>query len=187
MPAFSRTQQGVILLLGAVLLVVLGWRVNFGRAFAAPPAAPVKWFFVEVEGPAAHPGVMAFDHSPNLPEVLRRAGRPQPASVPESRLTSGTRVIVRPDGGHLLGLMQGARLLMLGLALNLNSASKEDLEALPGIGPALAARILEYRKNHGPFKKVEDLEQVSGIGPKKMEKLRPLVIVDSQERPTGED
>lgn len=61
--------------------------------------------------------------------------------------------------------------------LDLNAATGAELEALPGIGPAMSARIIEYRAQNGGFKSVDDLDDVRGIGPKKMEKLRPLVIV----------
>ncbi len=61
--------------------------------------------------------------------------------------------------------------------LNINTASKEALIALPGIGPRLAERILEYRRQHGAFQTVEDLVRVRGIGPRTLERLRPLVRV----------
>ena len=69
--------------------------------------------------------------------------------------------------------MHGAELLTLGLPLDLNSAGATDLDALPGIGPALARRIVDYRQKHGPFKKIDDLLQVSGIGPKLLDKIKP--------------
>jgi competence protein ComEA len=187
MPFFCRTQQGVILLLGAVLLAVLGWRANFGRDFPPPPASPLTLVFVEVDGAGAYSGVFAFDHSPALAEVLERARVAKGSAGAETRLESGARISIQPGGGYNLSLMNGARLLMLGQALDLNSATAADLEALPGIGPALAARILAYRQAHGPFQKVEDLEKVSGIGPKKLEKLKTFVIVGNRETPTGED
>lgn len=61
--------------------------------------------------------------------------------------------------------------------LNLNTAKAADLEKLPGIGAATAARIIEYRDQNGPFKKVEDLMNVKGIGEKTFLKLKPLVMV----------
>ncbi|MCC6403413.1 MAG: helix-hairpin-helix domain-containing protein [Fimbriimonadaceae bacterium] len=57
----------------------------------------------------------------------------------------------------------------------INSASAAELETLPRIGPALAQRILDYRSTHGPFRSVEELVEVKGIGPKTMDKLRPRV------------
>ena len=61
--------------------------------------------------------------------------------------------------------------------LNLNSASVAQLEALPGIGRAMAERIVEYRQKNGAFKKAEDLMNVRGIGEKNFLKLKPLVTV----------
>ncbi len=61
--------------------------------------------------------------------------------------------------------------------VNLNSASVDQLEALPGIGRATAERIVEYRQKSGGFKKVEDLMNVRGIGEKSFLKLKPLVTV----------
>ena len=60
----------------------------------------------------------------------------------------------------------------------MNKATAAELELLPGIGPALAGRILEYRKTNGAFKSVDQLDDVKGIGPRILEKLRPLVKVD---------
>ena len=61
--------------------------------------------------------------------------------------------------------------------LDLNEAGQEELELLPGIGPALAGRILDYRAEHGPFTKTEELINVSGIGEKTYAALRELVTV----------
>ena len=77
--------------------------------------------------------------------------------------------------------MSGAQLLTLGLPLDLNRASAEDLDAIPGLGPALAQRIVDYRKAHGPFKKIEDLREVSGIGPQNLQKLKPYLGLGSPE------
>lgn len=71
-------------------------------------------------------------------------------------------------------------LLVPGLALatvNLNTASTEELVALPGIGPAKAQAIVDYRKAHGPFKSVEELKDVKGIGAKRFEKIKGELAV----------
>lgn len=64
-------------------------------------------------------------------------------------------------------------------AINLNTATKEELVALPGIGPAKAQAILDYRKEHGAFKSVEELKDVKGIGAKRFEKLKGELTVSA--------
>ena len=61
--------------------------------------------------------------------------------------------------------------------VNINTASATDLEGLPGIGAKTAARILEYRQKNGPFKKVEELMNVRGVGEKNFLKLKPQLTV----------
>lgn len=61
--------------------------------------------------------------------------------------------------------------------VNINTATAAELESLPGIGAATATRILEYRQKNGPFKKVEDLMNVRGIGEKTFLALKPLLLV----------
>ncbi len=88
---------------------------------------------------------------------------------------------------HLLSAL--ALCLCSGIALatvNLNTASKDELVALPGIGPAKAQAIIDYRKAHGAFKSVEELKDVKGIGAKRYEKLKGEITVGASAgaRPT---
>lgn len=62
--------------------------------------------------------------------------------------------------------------------ININTASAKELEELPGIGPALASRIVSYRETNGPFKSIEELKKVSGIGEKRFEAIKDLIIVE---------
>ena len=61
--------------------------------------------------------------------------------------------------------------------IDLNRATAQDLIQLPGVGEAIAKRIVDFREQHGPFKRVEDLMKVKGIGEKSLEKIRPYVRV----------
>jgi competence protein ComEA len=61
--------------------------------------------------------------------------------------------------------------------ININKASYEEIQTLPGIGPTYARAIVEYRKAHGPFQTIEDLEKVKGIGPATVERVRNLITL----------
>lgn len=71
--------------------------------------------------------------------------------------------------------------------VNINTAGAGELEALEGIGPALAQRIVEYREEHGPFQSVDELLEVKGIGEAKLEKFRDSVILENTDEPMEED
>ncbi len=62
--------------------------------------------------------------------------------------------------------------------ININTASQDELQTLPFIGPKIAERIVEYREKQGPFKSIDDLLKIKGIGQKKLEKIRPLVTTE---------
>ena len=93
-------------------------------------------------------------------------------------------VLALLGGGAMLGPWSHARRADVAGAggavstlIDLNAASEAELGLLPGIGPAIAGRIVAYREEHGPFRTVDDLDRVKGIGPKILEKVRPLVRV----------
>ncbi len=85
---------------------------------------------------------------------------------PDSPVTTAPANAAAPgaESGHA-----GAR------ALDLNAATAAQLDALPGIGPVLAGRIIEHRRRHGAFQRVDELLTVPGIGPRLLERLRPAL------------
>ncbi len=87
-----------------------------------------------------------------------------PGSVP----VGGT-----PHRGHRSG--RSSHKLQAGQTLDVNTASETELTQLPGVGPSLAGRIVEYRTANGPFQSIDDLQNVSGIGPSKLDKMAPYV------------
>ena len=135
--------------------------------------------FVEVTGPVAHPGMYSFSQPPTLGEVWQRAGAPGTVPDKDKTIASGSRVEVTANGGYRLAVMSGTQLLTLGLPIDLNRASATDLEAVPGIGPALAKRIVDYRQAHGLYKSVDELaDKVSGFGLKKVAQIKGYLVIN---------
>jgi competence protein ComEA len=95
-----------------------------------------------------------------------------------ARLADGTRIAV-PHKGETLTPVTGSDngSPTASSPVDLNTATPEQLDALPGVGPATAAAIVRDRDEHGPFRSVDDLARVRGIGPAKLEQLRDLVSV----------
>ncbi len=77
----------------------------------------------------------------------------------------------------LLALVVALAAPLADAALNLNTATKDELIALSGIGPAKAQAIIDYRTQHGGFKSVDELKDVKGIGAKRFEKLKPELTI----------
>ncbi|MFB3902278.1 MAG: ComEA family DNA-binding protein [Acidobacteriota bacterium] len=69
--------------------------------------------------------------------------------------------------------------------VDINTATIAELDTLPGIGPAIAARIIDFRSRHGPFRRVEDLMNVRGIGEKKFLKLKGRIVISLSESQAG--
>ena len=95
-----------------------------------------------------------------------------------------SRRLLEPDSSvnsqNKAGKKQSAKKTqLLPHSIDLNKADSDKLQLLPGIGKAYADRVISYRKSHGPFNSVDDLDHVKGIGKKTIERLRPYVFVSS--------
>ncbi len=93
-------------------------------------------------------------------------------------LRSGDSIVLDSSGTVSLSRISGIKSLALRIPIGINSASIKDLEALPGIGPKLAGRIVEYRNLNGPFKAIDELRNVDGIEEKKLEHIKPFINLD---------
>ncbi len=71
--------------------------------------------------------------------------------------------------------------------INLNTANALELQQVPGIGPSTADKILKMRKSYGPYKSVNDLLSIKGLGPKKLDKMRPYLTVGKPPQPAHAD
>ena len=147
---------------------------------AADSAATVV---LSVVGSVARPGLVTRPEGARVADAVAAAGglRPDadPASVNLAAVVSdGQQVAVGLPGAAATGGAPGGAAAGSGSGpVDLNAATATDLDALPGIGPVLAARIVEHRERHGPFRSVEQLDDVPGIGPTTYAELAELVTV----------
>jgi len=140
-----------------------------------PTATPVR-LHVYLTGAVRSPGVYTVPQGLRVWELLAQAGGPQG----DADLEALNLAAPLADGMHLHVPRRGEPPPATPTAsarLDLNTASVEELERLPGIGPRTAQAIVDYRLKHGPFRRLEDLLAVPGIGPATLERIRPQVTV----------
>jgi competence protein ComEA len=139
--------------------------------------------FVHVTGAVRHPGVYRLPSWARLDLAVKRAGGATVGADLEgvnlaAKIADGQQVVVPRKGVAALA-GGGARAAALGGApsapISLNTATADQLDELDGVGPATAQKILEFRQEHGGFRSVDDLKQISGIGPKKFDALKDKV------------
>lgn len=154
-----------------------------GIALAAAPAPGEERVVVDVTGEVRRPGVYRLRSGARVQEALRRAG----GATADGDLTSVNRAAKVADGQQILvpertpavgtgpASSPGAGGTAPTGPVSLNGATADQLDQLDGVGPATAAKIIAWRTANGGFSSVDDLAQVAGIGPKKLEALRPQV------------
>ena len=192
LPEISRRQAIVVCVLALVLLVTAGKLLGARQPVAQKRAARVKLvaaaggsraqLLIDVSGAVHRPGVYKLPTGSRVNDALLEAG----GATGKADLTLINRAATLTDGQQVLVLEKvsaaSAATAPSGSAataaapIHLNSATAEQLDELPGVGPATAERIIEYRTTNGPFKTVDELDSVSGIGPAKLADLRDLVV-----------
>jgi competence protein ComEA len=134
---------------------------------------------VDVEGKVRHPGLVRLPDGARVDDAIRAAGGVLPGVQTASlnlaqKVSDGQQVLVGLDVAAAGGGGGGAS---AGGLLDLNLATVDDFDGLPGIGPVLAQRIVDWRTEHGRFASVDQLQEVSGIGNAKYSSLKSKVRV----------
>jgi competence protein ComEA len=151
------------------------------RVAASSPAssAPTKQLFIHVVGAVRRPGLYRLEEGSRVADALARAGGITRKAQLElvnlaAPLADGQQVVVPRRGSAALPAPSGGGPAATG-PVHLGTATLEQLDALPGVGPITAQKILDYRQQHGSFGSVDELDAIAGIGPARLEQLRGLV------------
>ena len=173
----------LILLLGRF---VLGAGTTTTAAPLPPPTAmagvtglPSSRVVVDVVGAVRRPGLYRLAHGSRVADAVTRAG----GATSKAELAQVNLAAPLADGEQVViprrGLGGGASASSPEAApgpVQLSTATLEQLDSLPGVGPVTAQKILDYRQKHGAFQSVDELDAVPGIGPKRLDQLRDLVV-----------
>lgn len=152
---------------------------------SASAAGPV--IVVDVSGKVRSPGIQRLPTGSRVVDALRAAGGVRPGTSTEGLnrarlLMDGEQVVVGGPAPPPAGVVQGsgsaggpAAGAAPGAPVSLNTATADQLDTLPGVGPVLAQHIIDYRTQHGSFRSVDELREVNGIGDRRFSDLRNLV------------
>jgi competence protein ComEA len=187
----GRAITGALLLIAALFLAGrhfagAGTATESGPTVAAAAgelrAEPRPRVIVHVVGAVKRPGLYRLADGARIADALRRAGgatRKADLSLVNlaAPVSDGTQVVVPRRASPVTG---GSTAGAPGPApaagpVHLNTATIEQLDELPGVGPITAQKIVDYREQHGAFSSVDDLDAIPGIGPARLEQLRELV------------
>jgi competence protein ComEA len=202
MPALNRPQLAAYAV-AAVVVVVLGMRFMQGQARGgsgaaaggaqvarAPASVKIErpastGALVHVAGAVRHPGVYRLHDGDRVEDAVERAGGARAGADVNAinlaaKVADGQQVVVPRRGAAApavgdAGAGEGAVGAATQPPVSLNSATAAQLDTLDGVGPATAQKILDYRREHGGFRSIDDLGEVPGIGPKRMAALRGKV------------
>ncbi len=201
MPTISRG-RALAYAASALVLLAVGGRLlapdsrgDAGQGARKAPAdslkaepEPARKVVVHVVGAVRRPGLYRLTEGSRVDDAVRRAGGSKRTAALDlvnlaAPVADGQQVVVPAAGApggpaataSPAGRIASSAETVPPAPVHLNSATLEELDTLPGVGPVTAQKILEYRNANGAFSSVDELDAVSGIGPARLEQLKPLV------------
>jgi len=183
---YSQKQKRALLVIGSVLLLFSLFIVFRGNteASAAPEVIPITVvepeIFVDVAGAVNKPGVYSLTGKSRVIDAIKAAGDSAPgadlSTINLARiLNDGEQIYVDSTVVYRSGV-RVSKSIHTG-PININRATAKQLDALDGIGPVIAQRIVDYRKKNGSFISIDDLQKVSGIGAAKFAQIKAKVRI----------
>ena len=195
MPEFLLQRRRLLLAVaGSLALILLLGRFVLGAGTTTtaaplplPPAAgagvtglPSSRVVVDVVGAVRRPGLYRLAQGSRIADAVTRAG----GATAKADLAQVNLAAPLADGEQVVVPRRGAAVAAAGSSsaagpaapVQLSTATLEQLDSLPGVGPVTAQKILDYRQKHGAFQSVDELDAVPGIGPKRLEQLHELVV-----------
>jgi competence protein ComEA len=193
---FTKEQVIVLTILALVMLIGGFWAARQSRpqpvvvekpslpaAAENPAPKAIKRIYVHVGGAVVRPGLYEIESGNRVADAVNRAGGARDDGDLDglnlaAKVADGQKILVPVKGQAAEGAAGGSEATAESPLVNLNTASQAELESLDGIGPVLAKRIVDWRQRRGRFSRVSQLNEVDGIGPKKLQALKNQVTVD---------
>jgi competence protein ComEA len=191
---FTRREQIFLAVIIVIIICTSGvvfWTKQKPAAIITPPPSPVdqkkelvkpKEVVVYVSGAVKQPGVVKLPSGSRVIDALNLLGGPLPAADLNgvnlaALLVDGQQIHIPNQGDGGSGSVVTAGSKTPGGKVNINNADAAALDLLPGVGPAMAQKIIDYRKSNGPFRMLEDIKNVPGIGESKYQNLKDKITL----------
>jgi competence protein ComEA len=183
---YSSNQKRGLLVLSALLLIISFFIVARGNAqppeveMSSPVIVQEVEIFVDIAGAVNNPGVYSLSAKSRVIDAIKAAGDSAPgadlSTINLARIVSDGEQIYVDSASTSKSYGIGNKNVRVG-PVNLNRATKSQLDSLDGIGPVIAQRIIDYRKVNGPFLTIDDIQKVSGIGTAKFTQIKSKIQV----------
>jgi competence protein ComEA len=183
---YTPNQKRGLLALSAFLLLISFFIVVRGNTqpaeveMSSPVIVQEVEIFVDVAGAVNNPGVYSLSGQSRVIDAIKAAGDSAPgadlSTINLARIVSDGEQIYVDSASTSKSYGSGKKNVRVG-PVNLNRATKSQLDTLDGIGPVIAQRIIDYRKVNGPFLTIEDIQKVSGIGTAKFAQIKSKIQV----------